>query len=359
MGWGYTGFLFKTTMRATLNLIRIMQARKVAQAEDHKSLSAIFSYSKAFEASDHRDLVYALLGLMPQFKDSGFQISYAMDETLDNVLLRFASLLVERKETCDLLMHSVTKDPCSTSLPSWIPELGKDQWRSPILTFDDDEWNIHCRKQIKASVAQDRKSLILRGKAVDSITAASSACNLDRTPQEIADHETKAFVPPAEWEAHARSLVSRLSSYPTGEPIGDVYLRTLTANILYGTKNPTSDDLNRNYGHFLKWHDLYKRAQAGSTATSLGDTKEINRHSKGMDDFYKSMNEYYARRVLCMTQKGYMGLVPQEAREGDLIMGVTNTDIPLVFRKIDDRNHYKLLGDCYIHGYMTGELAKD
>ncbi|KAK4442812.1 heterokaryon incompatibility protein-domain-containing protein [Podospora aff. communis PSN243] len=70
-------------------------------------------------------------------------------------------------------------------------------------------------------------------------------------------------------------------------------------------------------------------------------------------------------RKLCTTERGYLGMVPDEAREGDILVFFAGAKVPHVLRpaevalKVKGRRwpgwSFSLVGDCYLHGLMRGE----
>jgi hypothetical protein len=71
-----------------------------------------------------------------------------------------------------------------------------------------------------------------------------------------------------------------------------------------------------------------------------------------------------AGRRFAVTTMGYMALVPEEAEAGDHIAVFFGADTPFVIRrsaktaKTDEDGDLTsiLLGECYIHGMMNGEI---
>jgi len=63
------------------------------------------------------------------------------------------------------------------------------------------------------------------------------------------------------------------------------------------------------------------------------------------------------RRQLFLSQRGYIGLCPAEAREDDMLCILLGVRVPLVLRKQSE--HYVIIGDCYIDGVMDGELIPE
>lgn len=69
------------------------------------------------------------------------------------------------------------------------------------------------------------------------------------------------------------------------------------------------------------------------------------------------MDVVLARRALCFMQHGYLGVIPEEAREGDQITVFLGGKLPFVVRPTGNGD-YVLVGACYVHGIMDGELIR-
>jgi hypothetical protein len=60
-------------------------------------------------------------------------------------------------------------------------------------------------------------------------------------------------------------------------------------------------------------------------------------------------------RRLATTEGGYVCLAPSTSRLGDTIAILSDCHVPVVLRW--ERDHYKFVGSCYVHGVMFGEAA--
>lgn len=58
-----------------------------------------------------------------------------------------------------------------------------------------------------------------------------------------------------------------------------------------------------------------------------------------------------------VTLGGSIGLVPIDARQGDLVCLLLGCNVPLVLRAVGGCNH-KVVGGCYVHGIMEGEAME-
>jgi len=72
---------------------------------------------------------------------------------------------------------------------------------------------------------------------------------------------------------------------------------------------------------------------------------------------------------MCVTEKGFVGMVPpltlesgkNEKGTGDVVFLVRGAEVPFVLRpvgEVEGRKRYRLVGEAYIHGVMDGEMAK-
>ncbi|KAH7090325.1 heterokaryon incompatibility protein-domain-containing protein [Paraphoma chrysanthemicola] len=63
-----------------------------------------------------------------------------------------------------------------------------------------------------------------------------------------------------------------------------------------------------------------------------------------------------ARRLM-VTDEGFVGVAPCRARVGDVVAILYGCSIPLVLRKRGEREAWQVIGEAYVHGFMSGEVA--
>lgn len=54
------------------------------------------------------------------------------------------------------------------------------------------------------------------------------------------------------------------------------------------------------------------------------------------------------------TSKGYLGLFPMSSQKDDIVVVLFGGDVPFVLRRLPN-GCMRLVGECYVHGLMTGE----
>jgi hypothetical protein len=160
----------------------------------------------------------------------------------------------------------------------------------------------------------------------------------------------------SDWFSQASNLVASLKSYPTGEDLKTVFARTL----YFATE--TEGDGHDYVTMFDKFADLIKLLPDVRSAQMIkelgGDptpetTARIDEIRESAEDYVSSFDYFSKGRLLCVTEKGHLGWVPQGAEAGDCIFALKWCRIPFVLHQ--ETPGYRLIGDCYLHGFMNCE----
>ena len=62
-------------------------------------------------------------------------------------------------------------------------------------------------------------------------------------------------------------------------------------------------------------------------------------------------------RRFMVTLGGMLGFVPHYALQGDSVFILFGCNVPIVLRAVE-KQHYKVVGGCYLHGIMEGEAME-
>ncbi|KAK9434829.1 Ankyrin and HET domain protein [Metarhizium brunneum] len=65
------------------------------------------------------------------------------------------------------------------------------------------------------------------------------------------------------------------------------------------------------------------------------------------------------KHSLCFTEDRLFGLMPLSTQENDVVVIIHGCDVPFVIRPTEREGHYRLVGECYVHGVMNGEVMFD
>ena len=84
---------------------------------------------------------------------------------------------------------------------------------------------------------------------------------------------------------------------------------------------------------------------------------------RAMCDAYLGVVAYkLIRRQLLITARGYIGLAPDNAREGDEVTLLPGATVPYLLRPLrrkQGREGHELVGHAYVHGIMYGEAGSE
>jgi hypothetical protein len=85
------------------------------------------------------------------------------------------------------------------------------------------------------------------------------------------------------------------------------------------------------------------------------DMRLLRENNPRRMEFNNSIQTVSFQRRFCVTHGGRLGWVPRYAQEGDAIAIIAGIGVPMALRsKMTD---YEVLGNCYVHGIMDGEMA--
>lgn len=119
------------------------------------------------------------------------------------------------------------------------------------------------------------------------------------------------------------------------------------------------DWFRRNKSLYIQRHSLEEICK---TAETLENSRQINfQDVSDQNSFlsrFKDTTEWMVRRLIT-TNQGHIGMVPCRVQKGDQIWVLLGCSIPLVLKKCEGKQTYQVIGECYLHGYMTGEVLED
>jgi len=65
------------------------------------------------------------------------------------------------------------------------------------------------------------------------------------------------------------------------------------------------------------------------------------------------------RKFFTTSGRNLFGLGPDGLQNGDAVAVLYGCSVPVILRPVENRMHYKLVGECYIHGLMDGQAVTD
>ena len=280
--------------------------------------------TRHLQCSDPRDKVYAVLN-MASNKSSDIQSDYSKStpEVFQSVLEHGLS----KYESLQLLAYCSLPER-KLNMPTWVPDWSA---QSQIESIDE-----QCHTFITKACANLINSDILVTTGVQVTKIHELKNHLHRevpgATNELAEF-IKKLVSAVDVSGPEMTLQSRIESL----------CRTLCCDIFAEKWHPPQEQLPsfpKLIGHVMNNFE--------SPLDSLEEPSEVcslyARYAK------KMMTE----RALAIMVNGVFGLVPEDARPGDIICLIFGCDVPLVLRP-DEDSTFKIVGECYVDGNMSGE----
>ena len=323
----------------------------------------MFRYTECF---DPRDKVYAPLCLAPDDARRYIRPDYAT-KTVSNVytdVVRYC--LTQPGHELDFLGHALyqeeaqaveTPQGVQSLLPSWVPNFSacldivpipkilhvpEDLDRKRFVIYDKRGVPSNKEALIAAyrplgdapsrSFIEDDITLCVSGVYIDSLKDTIPGSGLDRKATSAFGREKGR-----KWATEAKH------KYFTGESLTDAINRTRVLDLV-------NDELGR-------------PSERGGKA----DTTFLNRPRAELSlvEYQHQMNmrsaqtKAYTFRMLGLSQKLYLLMVPSTAMVGDAIWALAGGHALYILRMVNhEMNQYRFIGECYAHGLMDGDIVR-
>lgn len=303
------------------------------------SWASVLERGRMTMASDPRDHVYAFLGHFTA-KSSLHLIRPDYTRTVCQV---YASSVLSMIVNGDLrvlaAVHHREHPTIERCCPSWVPNW--NSYEAVVRTGEMDPYFQffqaceHMQPDVSVvygSTSLPHTRLVARGTIVDAIRFHSASI-----PENGRTHLASTM---STLERRAQLIAS-----PYEDPAGAVLVSTTFGS--WGIE-ASSTGLSR----VRECFDAFREC-AGSIDLLSG--RKYDRALR----FWSFYAMPCRNRVLYMTKRGYIGLGPSIAQEGDLCAVMWGACVPFLIRPVPGHpNEYFLIGETYTHGIMTGEAVQ-
>lgn len=344
---------------------------KHREARMPHSLQELLLFCRGFEATDNRDIIFALLGIASESGNHVLPPSYG--SSVEEVFTMWTRDLMISDNLLTLLHAAGIGNPrVLKKLPSWVPDL------TVKFESSDAKTTVFGQKAFaglykaggafEVSVRSDyeKNQLIVKGEIIDTVDYVAPP------RPAVRDHEEVSIMRPDrirrnKWAQDTMALIKSLLPYPTGESFHDVYWRTLIANMDLDMTVPPPGFFD-NFDRYIEWDELAVDCKSRDETRERGEAAGITLEDRVKHSKFDFSTPHVGNRVLFTTSFGYAGLGPPEFEKGDLVCIVHGAAAPFLLRKStgppieDDESAegqedqtYVLVGECYIHGLMDGE----
>ncbi|KAL8795804.1 MAG: hypothetical protein Q9182_007478 [Xanthomendoza sp. 2 TL-2023] len=293
------------------------------------------------EATDQRDRIYGLLGLITDDLRNLVKVDYTWPSS--DCYLHFFKAFVTREPTLTILSmaSSIQKAP---SLPSWCPDLSSQRKETTLYSLNAGfKAGFHDRPSrhstIKTSLHDN--SISIPGCRVDVV---KKVCHARYTsfPENKVQHGAIA-TQNLTWDTECLALFHE--TFPErGHDDFEAYSRTHIANHFDPTTPvPPTYALQNDYRNVKQfWVELSQGLE--SKIDTFAAKKAETRYVKAM--------ELQQSRTFMVTEGGRMGLGPSEVRARDVVCVFDAAASLFVLRFAGKMNRGMLIGDAFVDGLM-------
>jgi hypothetical protein len=361
-------------------------------------LCALLWLSKGHSCFDARDNIYALLGFIdrtfnfnsPPIEDL-VQPDYKTEVT--TVFTNITTLLLSKMETLDYLgdTRRSLQDPVALNLPSWVVDFSSPL-QAPFATLLDRPCDASSYESSSYSKFKVEGNILhCSGARFDRVTTIQHG-NLEGCLKYNADGLLLQFFQFYLNLPHlilgiprliilCRTIILGQSSY-LGTDSGfsedfklesDAFMKVrMVFLVLYALKETTAhieiaqimeafelstSPLERNISQFFIDRQLC-RGQCGDISTE-DNRKACDALDKILAFYSLHIGYSTVHRRLFTMGYGFLGSGIETLQEGDEVWLLCNARAPMILRPTEVPDEFTLIGECYIYGFMDGEMLND
>jgi len=356
------------------------------------SLTATLAYLGNHQATDPRDRIYSLCGIVKDPQIAGIP-DYS--QSVETLYINLVKSFIETHRSLDIIcFSSIFKDKqqTSTSLPSWVPD-----WRitgnvlvGPLMVSQGTKsaignlrphHSLDCTAIYFASLcieprvtfSSDLRKMTCRGFLLDQIDGLAGLPMIRYADPREADELTQPNSSSRASEDPARQLtfemafdlltnimyclvLNREDHYFNHAISGGDFFRQFTSLLSKAVNRDPSLRFT-----FRAWYNANRKLYI--SGWKLEDIvkkffEEVDPKSNVQDDrFYSRLHDTIVKmkRRFIITNKSYLGMAPFEAMAGDVVCIIFGCSVPVVLRWCPEKEAYSFVGECYLNGFMNGE----
>lgn len=340
-----------TLVKANKRVEPLLHLRKTWATSDDR-LTHLVSRFREWHSTDPRDKVFALRGVartvdrFTQQQDS-VHIEADFQMTESQVYGQMIVSAIQETKLLDVLSrnHEMDSDqvhPLDRSpehrphyMPSWI--IGWASRKSLTHPLVDTQKDVALYKAsgnmgLTMMADGDYQVLQVNGLEVDSIEIQTDRLFPTKWPSYNGIHAFFSGV-------YSWSNWNKPNPYHTLQGFEEAVHKSMIADVIQDTRIPP----DQFQGLWDQWKDIPDPASYPPLDGVWGSPAQ----------FSVAIAQAFTYRRFFRSTKGYVGLVPYWAEEGDLICILFGGQTPYVLRPFE--GGYIFVGDCYDHGIMNGE----
>jgi hypothetical protein len=305
---------------------------------------------RELETVDPRDHIFALLGLWRQLSRSTDQSTWLEPDyslRVCEVFKNATRYAITESGHLGALRSVFESDHDFGKWPSWVPRWDHEPDFGTTTDPSPFRFSFNSHNDVEMNMIEfvdHAASLCIHGLVLDVVAGVLPASNFKMTARRLRKRL-------AEIEAHIEALSCSKSWIRA--PIGNVEAKVASTLCAGGELwNLAIDDEEA-----LEGYRAYKQHLTDyETFPSVNDTatdQEI------LAERFGNNSAAAVNRAVFNTKDGYVGLGPQAAEPGDLLVILYGSEYPAVLRPHEDENCFFFVGLAYVYGIMDDEAVRE
>jgi len=334
----------------------VQNQRRITQGGGTSSLLDVLARFKNAQATDDRDKIYGLLGLVSEKE----RVDVDYGKTKAQVFTEAALAIINAEENLDLICQNPFKrakskknDRETGPSPSWTPDFSQHTYKDYDHQF--------------STLLYGQRGIYRAGKPRCAVPCEVlpgwrlrlQGCQLGRVAQlqdQWTSRTNRTIQEGAEWYQQWMSRYLNPDEEsppygPTGESMFRAFWRTL---VLDGSAYPVQRLTEQQVAGD---EELFRQILGLDLA--LGSTDELHKLFWALASF-RMATRVWMRWRFAVSDHGHFIMIAEEVQEGDVITILDGARVPVILRQVGDptENTYMVKGAAYVHGFMDGEAEQ-
>ena len=315
----------------------------------------VLSYGRLLQATDTRDKIYGLLGLL---SDPRYQVRPKYDWSMEKVYTGHCLQLMIASGSLSALDYASSKKSPGSQLASWVPDWSFDDGTGNMVsqTIFSDFFNA-CGGTPLSLDPLLPATIRLSGVSIGAISLVGHKLDLSELSDERRLGQYQVYQSWLRLWGYTSIDDDRMSaSYAAGGSSRTAFWQTIThcitieADTFHSMACRTGDT---DFPLFQRWWKWISTEEEDPSRHQHQDHQMLN-----LQDIIPIMND---RSRFLVLQNGCIGIGVEDARKDDIVYVLAGGKQAYVLRPVDSapwQPAFTFIGVCYVHGFMNGEATR-
>ncbi|EEU43081.1 uncharacterized protein NECHADRAFT_47029 [Fusarium vanettenii 77-13-4] len=308
-------------------------------------------------ATRNRDRIYGLLGLAVDAERLSIKPDYASEDPAP-IFTKVARKVIRNGRVEFLSFSQFPKEHDLEHLPSWVPDWRPNLESSFYTIYENGEDHLLAASgdtKVCLEPVQDPNILAIKGYMIDTIEEVGERWHSSNSHALCQVHLSRIV------DFCAKSTAKNEPIYDNDErraeavwrvPVGDLYWTKDTPNARASRSLASDQYLDCIFVLELleSWPDMTPEER-----TARFPELEARRFPSGS---YRGNMAAMDGKKPYLTRKGYVGMCPSHAVEGDQVVIFMGGRILYVLRPLEGSEEFTFVGEAYCDGVMDGEILE-